>query len=150
MKQRKVLNFQEEGLTNHYIFQELLKEPYIFQSIVEEILQYSLGEIERIERDPKIVGNLYSHEIVCDLLAYIKGGILCNIELQNRDMKNFVKRTRYYVSQLQVNHYLRSKEEKDSYDGVPQVISIWLCTFPNFRYGDKKNTLVSYNKELTI
>lgn len=64
MKERKELNFQEEGLTCHFLFQELLKDTYIFQSIVEEILQYSIGEIERVDHDPKLMGNLYSHEIM--------------------------------------------------------------------------------------
>ena len=139
--------FQEANLSHNFLFQELLKEKEIFQAIYEEILQNKLGELKEVIREPRLGNSIYTHEIQCDLSGITTEGILCNLEIQNRPMKYFLNRARYYASMLQANYYFK-QENEEPYENVPKCYSIWLCNFDPFGDQTERNTIVPYREEM--
>ena len=118
---------QKLPLTSDIVFKRVFSKEGnedILKALLEAILEIPIREV--IVKNPELPRNLYESKAgLLDVKVEIDKDIICNIEMQVKDLKNMDKRSTYYMSRI-VSEELKKSED---YIQVKNTIVINLLNF---------------------
>lgn len=118
-------------LTSDIVFKRVFSKEGnedILKSLLEAILEIPIRDV--VVKNPELPRNLYdSKASVLDVKVEIDENILCNIEMQIKDLRNIDKRSTYYMSRM-VSDELKKNE---NYTQVKNTIVINLLNFEFYK-----------------
>lgn len=127
----KIIPLREQTLANDFVFSAVMREGDVCKLFLEELLGFSIAELQFIEAQ-KVIDDAYdSHGIRLDILAKDTDGNAYNIEMQKAKDPALAKRARYYQSAID-RHMLA---EGTPYEQLPRCIVIFICMFDLFGAG---------------
>ena len=127
----KIIPLREQTLANDFVFSAVMREGDVCKLFLEELLGFSIAELQFIEAQ-KVIDDAYdSHGIRLDILAKDTDGNAYNIEMQKTKDPALAKRARYYQSAID-RHMLA---EGTPYEQLPHCIVIFICMFDLFGAG---------------
>ena len=127
----KIIPLREQTLANDFVFAAVMREGDVCKLFLEELLGFSIAELQFIEAQ-KVIDDAYdSHGIRLDILAKDTNGNAYNIEMQKAKDPALAKRARYYQSAID-RHMLA---EGTPYEQLPRCIVIFICMFDLFGAG---------------
>ena len=118
---------QKLPLTSDIVFKRVFSKEGnedILKALLEAILEIPIREV--IVKNPELPRNLYESKAgLLDVKVEIDKDIICDIEMQVKDLKNMDKRSTYYMSRI-VSEELKKSED---YIQVKNTIVINLLNF---------------------
>lgn len=118
-------------LTSDIVFKRVFSKEGnedILKSLLEAILEIPIQNV--VVKNPELPRNLYdSKASVLDVKVEIDENVLCNIEMQIKDLRNMDKRSTYYMSRI-VSDELKKSED---YIKVKNTIVINLLNFEFYK-----------------
>ena len=150
-KENTVFNIPEDQNTKRKTLEELtIKDDFMFSKVFSGDLKLAKRLVELvIGRKVKDI-KYHKSQVTVDEFYNSKGIRLdvllegdsewINVEMQNQDLQDLIKRNRYYTSLLTVQSLTPGKKYKD----LPNGISIFITSFDSLKYGYEK--YVCYEK----
>lgn len=121
-------------------FQKLAEDPEVMEEILRVILDDK--KLEVVEVTPQNnIKNLQGRSVVLDALCRRGDGRICNIEVENSNNKNHLKRVRYNASCITANIV----EPGEEFENIPNIDMVYISAFDVFKLGK-----VIYHIEPTI
>lgn len=118
--------FEELTIQDNFIFQKVMRNKRICKQTIERLLDIDIKDIEYLEEEKTIDVRLDSKSVRLDVFVNDDKGTIFNIEMQtSKDMKELVKRARYYQSAIDID----SLEKGQHYSELNDVYVIFICTF---------------------
>ena len=151
MEKENTLSIPENQNTKHKTLEELtIKDDFMFSKVFSGDLKLAKRLVElAIGRKVKDI-KYHKSQVTVDEFYNSKGIRLdvllegdnewINVEMQNHDLQDLIKRNRYYTSLLTVQSLAPGKKYKD----LPNGISIFITSFDSLKYGYEK--YVCYEK----
>ena len=100
----------------------------ILKSLLEAILDMEIKQV--VVKNPELPRNLYdSKAAVLDVKVEIDKDIICDIEMQVKDLKDIDKRSSYYMSRILSDELKKSEQ----YEKVKTAIAINLLNFEFYK-----------------
>ncbi|MBD5545652.1 MAG: Rpn family recombination-promoting nuclease/putative transposase [Lachnospiraceae bacterium] len=122
--------FQELNLSNAFLFSAALEDPETCRLVLEIILDTKLPKV-RVHAERSILVSSDFRSIRLDIYASDEMQVSYNIEAQNDDRKNLVKRSRYHQAEMDV----ASLKPGDDFNDLKPGYVIFICTFDPFGRG---------------
>lgn len=118
-------------LTSDIVFKRVFSKEGnedILKALLEAILEISIQDV--VVKNPELPRNLYESKAgILDVKVEIDKNIICNIEMQVKDLKNMDKRSTYYMSRI-LSDELKKNEK---YTEVKNTIVINLLNFEFYK-----------------
>lgn len=118
-------------LTSDIVFKRVFSKEgseEILKSLLEAILDMEIKQVA--VKNPELPRNLYdSKAAVLDVKVEIDKDIICDIEMQVKDLKDIDKRSSYYMSRILSDELKKSEE----YEKVKTAIAINLLNFEFYK-----------------
>ncbi len=121
-----------EDLTFHddFMFGIVMQDKEICREALECMLGMKIARVEYAEPQ-RVLDPLYTaHGIRLDVYVQDSDRVY-DVEIQNRDLHDLGKRTRYYQSMLDTDALLKGED----YGGLKESIIIFLCRFDPYKKG---------------
>lgn len=100
----------------------------ILKALLEAILEIPILEV--VVKNPELPRNLYESKAgILDVKVQIDKNIICNIEMQVKDLKNMDKRSTYYMSRILSDELKKSED----YAEIKNTIVINLLNFEFYK-----------------
>lgn len=121
--------YEELTIQDNFIFQKVMRNKRICKQTLERLLDIDIKDIEYLEEEKNIDVRLDSKSVRLDVFVNDDKGTIFNIEMQtSKDMKELVKRARYYQSAIDID----SLEKGQHYSKLNDTYIIFICTFEVF------------------
>ena len=118
--------FEELTIQDNFIFQKVMRNKRICKQTIERLLDIDIKDIEYLEEEKTIDVRLDSKSVRLDVFVNDDKGTIFNIEMQtSKNMKELVKRARYYQSAIDID----SLEKGQHYSELNDAYVIFICTF---------------------
>lgn len=118
-------------LTSDIVFKRVFSKEGnedILKALLEAILEIPIRDV--VVKNPELPRNLYESKAgILDVKVKIDKDIICNIEMQVKDLKNMDKRSTYYMSRI-LSDELKKNEK---YTEVKNTIVINLLNFEFYK-----------------
>lgn len=118
-------------LTSDIVFKRVFSKEGnedILKALLEAILEIPIRDV--VVKNPELPRNLYGSKAgILDVKVEIDKDIICNIEMQVKDLKNMDKRSTYYMSRI-LSDELKKNEK---YTEVKNTIVINLLNFEFYK-----------------
>ena len=118
-------------LTSDIVFKRVFSKEGnedILKALLEAILEIPIQDV--VVKNPELPRNLYESKAgILDVKVEIDKNIICNIEMQVKDLKNMDKRSTYYMSRI-LSDELKKNEK---YTEVKNTIVINLLNFEFYK-----------------
>lgn len=118
-------------LTSDIVFKRVFSREgseEILKSLLEAILDMEIKQV--VVKNPELPRNLYdSKAAVLDVKVEIDKDIICDIEMQVKDLKDIDKRSSYYMSRILSDELKKSEQ----YEKVKTAIAINLLNFEFYK-----------------
>lgn len=118
-------------LTSDIVFKRVFSKEGnedILKALLEAILEIPIRDV--VVKNPELPRNLYESKAgILDVKVEIDKNIICNIEMQVKDLKNMDKRSTYYMSRI-LSDELKKNEK---YTEVKNTIVINLLNFEFYK-----------------
>lgn len=118
-------------LTSDIVFKRVFSKEGnedILKALLEAILEIPIRDV--VVKNPELPRNLYESKAgILDVKVEIDKDIICNIEMQVKDLKNMDKRSTYYMSRI-LSDELKKNEK---YTEVKNTIVINLLNFEFYK-----------------
>ncbi len=118
-------------LTSDIVFKRVFSKEGnedILKALLEAILEIQIREV--IVKNPELPRNLYESKAgVLDVKVEIDKDIICDIEMQVKDLRNMDKRSTYYMSRILSDELKKSEK----YTEIKNTIVINLLNFEFYR-----------------
>lgn len=118
-------------LTSDIVFKRVFSKEGnedILKALLEAILEIPIRDV--VVKNPELPRNLYESKAgILDVKVEIDKNIICNIEMQVKDLKNMDKRSTYYMSKI-LSDELKKNEK---YTEVKNTIVINLLNFEFYK-----------------
>ncbi|MGN1297899.1 MAG: Rpn family recombination-promoting nuclease/putative transposase [Clostridia bacterium] len=118
-------------LTSDIVFKRVFSKEGnedILKALLEAILEISIQDV--VVKNPELPRNLYESKAgILNVKVEIDKNIICNIEMQVKDLKNMDKRSTYYMSRI-LSDELKKNEK---YTEVKNTIVINLLNFEFYK-----------------
>ena len=134
--------FKDLNLNSSYLFAAALSDPDTCKLVLQIILGREISKVN-VRAENTILLSSDAKWIRLDISASDEFNVNYNIEAQNTDDANIVKRSRYYQAEMDVSQ-LKPGED---YDSLPESYVIFICTFDPFDKGLYKYTFVERCEE---
>lgn len=125
-----VKKFKDLNLNNAFLFAALANDPEACQLLLELIFGKAIPKVN-VKTEQNILLSSDSKCVRLDVNARSEYDVNYNVEAQNSDEHNIVKRSRFYQAQLDVAEL----KPGDDYNKLPDSYVIFICTFDPFGRG---------------
>ena len=138
----------EEELTpkTDFIFKYLFgkkRNEAILKDLLEAILEKKISKVE-LDKDLELLPDAINKKMdILDVKAILDDGTIVNVEMQNYNNGNMIKRMSYYLSRL----YAEQLGKNESYDMLNKTISIGILNFNYFQDIEDFHTKWKYTEQ---
>ena len=116
-------------IRNNFMFCHVMEHnPDLCKELLELILGDEIGEISSVTAEKSIDTSAISRSIRLDVYVKDGQGRIYDIEMQMTNNRDLLKRTRYYVDQIDIDNL----EHGEGYESLKDTYVIFICPF-NFR-----------------
>lgn len=130
--QRAHKTFNELTFTDDYMFRAVLRENIeICRGLIELILNIEVDHLDFKGDDYAVSAGTDTRSIRLDVYLKDDKGTVYDIEMENWNKPELPKRTRYYQSMLDVNHF----DPSISFPDLPESYILFICTTDPFNEG---------------
>ena len=134
--------FKDLNLNSSFLFAAALNDPETCQIVLELILGRTIPKVN-VKTEHNILLSSDAKCVRLDVNARSEYDVNYNIEAQNNDENNIVRRSRYYQAELDVSEL----KPGDDYNKLPDSYVIFICTFDPFGRGLYRYTFVERCEE---
>ena len=134
--------FKDLNLKNAFLFAVAFNDPEICQMALELILGMPIPKVN-VKTEHNILLNPDSKCVRLDVNARSEYDVNYNVEAQNSNEKNIIRRSRYYQAELDVAEL----KPGDDYNKLPDSYVIFICTFDPFERGLYRYTFIERCEE---
>ena len=134
--------FKDLNLNNAYLFAAAFNDPEICQMALELIFGMPIPKVN-VKTEHNILLNPDSKCVRLDVNARSEYDVNYNVEAQNSNEKNIIRRSRYYQAELDVAEL----KPGDDYNKLPDSYVIFICTFDPFERGLYRYTFIERCEE---
>lgn len=123
------------GLSNGFLFGEVMREEETCRTVLEIILGRPIGRVVYVNKEQPMETSTHYHKykgIRLDIYFQDDGDTCYSVEMQTRNRYNLPKRSRHYQGMMDV-HMLPAGEI--DYNRLSDSIIIFICTFDLFGMG---------------
>lgn len=132
-----IKSFDELTFQDNFIFQKVMLKKHICKAVLERLLDISIKDIVYIHEEKNLDVRWDTKSVRLDVFVNDDKGTVFNIEMQtSKDMKELVKRTRFYQSILDMYHIQKGQK----YTTLNDSYIIFICTFSVFTGNRHKYT----------
>ena len=136
------IKFKDLNLNNAFLFAAAFNDPEICRIALELILGVPIPKVN-VKTEHNILLSPDSKCVRLDVNARSEYDVNYNIEAQNSNEKNIIRRSRYYQAELDVSEL----KPGDDYNKLPDSYVIFICTFDPFDEGLYRYTFVERCEE---
>lgn len=136
------IKFKDLNLNNAFLFAAAFNDPEICRIALELILGAPIPKVN-VKTEHNILLSPDSKCVRLDVNARSEYDVNYNIEAQNSNEKNIIRRSRYYQAELDVSEL----KPGDDYNKLPDSYVIFICTFDPFDEGLYRYTFVERCEE---
>lgn len=129
--------FKDLNLNNAFLFAALANDPETCQLLLKLILGREIPKVN-VKTEHNILLNSDTKYIRLDVNARSEYEVNYNVEAQNSNNHNIVRRSRFYQAQLDVAEL----KPGDDYNKLPESFVIFICTFDPFGRGLYQYTFI--------
>ena len=129
--------FKELNLNNAFLFAALANDPEACQLLLKLILGRDIPKVN-VKTEQSILLNSDTKYVRLDVNARSEYEVNYNVEAQNSNEHNIVRRSRFYQAQLDVAELKLG----DNYNKLPESFVIFICTFDPFGRGLYQYTFI--------
>ena len=122
--------FEELTFHDDFMFGIIMQDKEICREALECMLGMKIARIEYVEPQQAFDPLYTAHGIRLDVYVQDSDRIY-DVEIQNRDLHDLGRRTRYYQSVLDTDALLKGED----YGGLKESIIIFLCRFDPYKKG---------------
>ena len=131
-KELQELQLDELTPKNDFIFRYLFgkkRNEALLKDLLEAILEKKISKVE-LDKDAQLLPDDREKKIgILDVKAVLDDGTIVNIEMQNYNTGNMIKRMSYYLSRL----YAEQLGKGEEYEKLNKTISIGILNFNYFK-----------------
>ncbi|MBQ9936338.1 MAG: Rpn family recombination-promoting nuclease/putative transposase [Lachnospiraceae bacterium] len=125
----QLTKFQDLNLSNAFLFAAAMEDEEICKLFIETILGEQLGNIT-VKSERMIMFNSDFRCVRLDVFASDEKRDI-NVEMQNENVHNLPKRSRYHQAQMDVS----SLKPGQDFNDLKPIVIIFVCTFDPFEDG---------------
>lgn len=129
--------FKDLNLNNAFLFAALANDPEACQLLLKLILGRDIPKVN-VKTEHNILLNSDTKCVRLDVNARSEYEVNYNVEAQNSNEHNIVRRSRFYQAQLDVAEL----KPGDDYNKLPESFVIFICTFDPFGRGLYQYTFI--------
>ena len=129
--------FKDLNLNNAFLFAAMANDPETCQLMLKLILGKEIPKVN-VKTEHNIMLNSDTKYIRLDVNARSEYEVNYNVEAQNINKHNIVRRSRFYQAQLDVAEL----KPGDDYNKLPESFVIFICTFDPFGRGLYQYTFI--------
>lgn len=122
--------FKDLNLNSSFLFAAALNDPETCQIVLELILGKPIPKVN-VKTEHNILLSTEAKCVRLDVNARSEYDVNYNIEAQNKDESNIVRRSRFYQAELDIAEL----NPGDNYNNLPDSFVIFICTFDPFGKG---------------
>lgn len=122
--------FKDLNLNSSFLFAAALNDPETCQIVLELILGKPIPKVN-VKTEHNILLSTEAKCVRLDVNARSEYDVNYNIEAQNKDEGNIVRRSRFYQAELDIAEL----KPGDNYNNLPDSFVIFICTFDPFGRG---------------
>ena len=128
---KRFKEFSELGITDDYMFCQVMQNESICRRLLKLVLKDEIGEIRELRYQDVRSAGYDARSVRLDVTAGDGDGTVYDIEMQTSDNPNLARRLRYYQAVTDTEYLKRGKD----YIELPRSIIIMFCTFDHFDKG---------------
>lgn len=136
--------WEELGLSDNFIFQKVMLNEKLCKKILSEILGKEVTGIDYAAYEQTIEIRKDAKGIRLDVYVKDEEETVYNVEIQNTDLDNLPKRSRYYHDMIDLDLL----EKGEEYENLNNSYVIFICTFDVFGKDYYKYTFVNRCEEV--
>lgn len=140
---KPIIPFREAPLTNNFMFCEVMQDPAVSKTFLEELLQVKIAEIVIHEKEYDVSDKIDAHGIRLDVYLEDEKRTRYDIEMQAAPESAIEWRIRYYQSGLD----RRFLDKGAWYEDLPNSYVIFICDYDPYRGGLACYERVSWFKD---
>lgn len=122
--------FEELNLNNGFLFGAVLSDAEACQIVLELILNHSVGKVQVIA-EHSLLYSTDVRSVRLDVYASDEMQVGYNIEMQNGNLHDLPKRSRYHQAEMDMT----SLKPGEDFHALQASYVIFICTFDPFGYG---------------
>ena len=122
--------FKDLNLSNSFLFAAALNDPETCRMVLKIMLGHEVSKVN-VKTEHSIMLSSDARCVRLDVNARDEYNVNYDIEAQNEDDKNIVKRSRYYQAEMDVAEL----KPGDDFNKLPNSYVIFICTFDPFGKG---------------
>ncbi|MGN1350898.1 MAG: Rpn family recombination-promoting nuclease/putative transposase [Anaerovoracaceae bacterium] len=132
-RQYMALNLQDD-----FLFGKVMEDTEILRLLLERILRIPIAKVVQVTPQRTFDIDPAARGIRLDIYAADAQGTRYSIEMQKNDEYNIPKRSRYYLSMMDLDQL----EKGEDYSNLKQSVVIFFCMFDPFHMGLQKYTFL--------
>ena len=130
-------------LADDFLFGYAMQNLDLCKEFLEMLLGKKIEKIRHFRKQDYIKHSPASHAVVLDVKLFADGRVI-NVEMQTTNKKDLILRSRYYQSTTDASLLPKGK----LYTALPDLLTIFICTFDTFNKGLPLYTVRNTIKEL--
>lgn len=128
------------GITDSIMFDSVFSDPALARSLLERVLGIPILKVEHVATEMTVIPGLGTRGIRMDVYVLDEEGSVYNVEMQNANEGNLLKRSRYYQGTIDKDCISPGQ----AFDKLRDSFVVFICTFDPFGDGLARYTIRPY------
>ena len=128
--------YQKLNLSDDFLFSKVMQDEEILRLLLEKILMFPIKKVALVQYQRVMEIDPCAHGIRLDVYADDEAGTRYSVEMQKRNEYNIGKRSRYYLSIMDLDQL----EKGVNYNRLKNTFVIFICLFDPFHRQKQKYT----------